>query len=242
MFQTDLSTGVTFRAKTSFIEYHFNKTSAFPGVNFTLQFSSTSCKGDLILVTSRDTDNFFKIVLENEVISTFYYKLGDRHFSVQATLPVNKTFCDGQKHVIQFKLYGRMIRYSADGGQELKIEDTKVNKATFSKPDKIVLGGISSNKFDGCVYSASVFFHWKKYPIRNVKVNILERYLNRDPRVSSAAVFVGACPESEATDVHKIQGMLKIPVHATHAAKQTIFKLVRSHNMIKRKCCHILQS
>ncbi|KAL9973898.1 hypothetical protein ACROYT_G020405 [Oculina patagonica] len=76
----DLNNGVTFRAKTSYIEYHFNTTSAFLGAIFRLEFSSTSCKGDLILVTSRDTENFFKIYLEEENKITFYYKHGRWRF------------------------------------------------------------------------------------------------------------------------------------------------------------------
>ncbi|KAJ7393039.1 hypothetical protein OS493_008327 [Desmophyllum pertusum] len=74
----DLGNGVTFRAKTSYIEYHFNKTSAFLGATFRLEFSSTSCKGDLMLVTSRDTDNFFKLSLEEKNKIAFNYRLGDR--------------------------------------------------------------------------------------------------------------------------------------------------------------------
>lgn len=198
-------TGVTFRARTSFIAYHFNKTSSFPGITFRLEFSSTSCKGDLILVTSMDTDNFFKIVLDNEVKTTFHYKLGDGDFSVSAIVPANKSFCDGQRHIVRFERYGKTIKYGVDDGQEVQTNESGITIATFSKPDKIVLGGISSNKFDGCVYSASVLFYWKKHLSRNIKVNIIERYLKKDPRIWSDDVFVGACPDSTKVIYHKSQ-------------------------------------
>ena len=205
--KTDASIrGVTFRARTSFIAYHFNKTSSFPGITFRLEFSSTSCKGDLILVTSMDTDNFFKIVLDNEVKTTFHYKLGDGDFSVSAIVPANKSFCDGQRHIVRFERYGKTIKYGVDDGQEVQTNESGITIATFSKPDKIVLGGISSNKFDGCVYSASVLFYWKKHPSRNIKVNIIERYLKKDPRIWSDDVFVGACPDSTKVIYHKNQG------------------------------------
>lgn len=224
MFQTDLNKGVTFRAKTSFIEYHFNTTSAFLGAIFRLEFSSTSCKRDLILVTSRDTDNFFRIYLEEENKITFYYKHGDGDFDVQISLPGNKTFCDGQRHSIAVKRYGKIITYRADDGVEKQEEDTNVKIAIFSKPDKIILGGISKNKFDGCVFSALVLFHWKTDLSKNVSVDIIESYLKRDPRVRYAAVFVGACPNSESPGAggYEIQGKLMRPYIYTiiHAAKQ----------------------
>ena len=196
-FQTVLENGVTFRAKTSYIEYHFNTTSAFLGAIFKLEFSSTSCKGDLIHVTSRDTDNFFKISLEEEDRINFYYKHEDGEFNLRISLSHNKTFCDGQRHNIELKRYGKMVTYSADGGEEMQTKDKNVKKAIFSKPDKITLGG-SNNKFDGCVFSALVFFHWKTALSKNVSVNIIERYLKKDPRVHSTAVFPAACPKSKS--------------------------------------------
>ena len=201
MHQTDLKNGVTFRAKTSFIEYHFNKTSNFPRAFFRLQFSSVSCKGDLILVTSRDTENFFRIYLEEGNNITFYYKHGDGDFKVYLSLPGNKSFCDGKRHNIEFKRYEKIITYKADDGVEKQKEDENVKTAIFSKPDKIILGGISKNKFDGCVFSALVLFHWKTGLSKNVSVDIIERYLKRDPRVNSGAVFVGACPNSESSGI-----------------------------------------
>lgn len=63
----------------------------------------------------------------------------------------------------------------------------------FSKLDKIVFGGIFSNKFDGCVYSVLVLFYWKKYLSRNIKVNIIECYFKKDFRIWLDDVFVGVC-------------------------------------------------
>ncbi|XP_020618709.1 uncharacterized protein LOC110056548 [Orbicella faveolata] len=90
-----------------------------------------------------------------------------------------------------------MVTYSTDGGEEMQTKDTSVKIAIFSKPDKITLGG-SNDKFDGCMFSALVLFHWKTDLSKNVSVNIIERYLKRDPRVHSAAVFPGACPNSKS--------------------------------------------
>lgn len=179
------------------MEYHFNTTSAFLGAIFQLEFSSTSCKGDLILVTSRDTDNFFKISLEEEDKVNFYYKHEDGDFNLRISPSHNKTFCDGQIHNIEVKRYGKMVTYSTDGGEEMQTKDTSVKIAIFSKPDKITLGG-SNDKFDGCMFSALVLFHWKTDLSKNVSVNIIERYLKRDARVHSAAVFPGACPNSKS--------------------------------------------
>ena len=148
-------------------------------------------------VTSRDTDNFFKISLEEEDRINFYYKHEDGEFNLRISLSHNKTFCDGQRHNIELKRYGKMVTYSADGGEEIQTKDKNVKKAIFSKPDKITLGG-SNNKFDGCVFSALVFFHWKTALSKNVSVNIIERYLKKDPRVHSTAVFPAACPKSKS--------------------------------------------
>ena len=160
-----------------------------------------------MLVTSRDTDNFFKISLEETNKIAFNYRLGDRDFKVEMTAPVKKTFCDVQRHRIEFKRYGKLINYSADGGEEMQKEDNDV-KASFSKPDKIVLGGISTSKFDGCIYNAFVLFHWKTVlsSIKNIGVNIVELYLEKNPSVHSAAVFVGACPDTESSGGYQLQG------------------------------------
>jgi len=147
-------------------------------------------------VTSRDTDNFFKISLEEDKIN-FYYKREDGDFNLPISLPHNKTFCDGQRHNIEVKRYGKMVNYSADGGEEMHTKDTNVKKAIFSKPDKITLGG-SNNKFDGCVFRASVLFHCKTDLSKTVSVDIMERYLKRDTMVRSAAVFTGVCPNSKS--------------------------------------------
>ncbi|KAL9973899.1 hypothetical protein ACROYT_G020406 [Oculina patagonica] len=104
----------------------------------------------------------------------------------------------GKRHSIEVKRYGKIITYRADSGVEKQEEDKNVKIAIFSKPDKIILGGISKNKFDGCVFSAPVLFHWKTGLSKNVSVDIIKSYLKRDPRVHSAAVFVGACPNSES--------------------------------------------
>ena len=162
-------------------------------------------------MTSRDTDNFFKIYLEEEEEKiNFHYKHEDGDFTLRISLPHNKTFCDGQRHSIEVKRYGKMITYSADGGEEMQTQDTNVKTAIFSKPDKISLGG-SNNKFDGCMFSASVLFHWKTDLSENVSVNIIERFLKKDPRVHSAAVFPRACPNSEspAKGDYEIRGELK---------------------------------
>lgn len=79
----------------SFIVYYFNKILFFLGIIFRFEFLLISCKGDLILVISMDIDNFFKIVLDNEVKIIFYYKFGDGDFSVLVIVFVNKFFCDG---------------------------------------------------------------------------------------------------------------------------------------------------
>ena len=203
-----MENGVTFRAKTSYIGYNFTTTSAFLGAIFRLEFSSTSCKGDLIIVTSRDTDNFFKISLEEEEEKVnFYYKHEDGEFNLRISLPHNETFCDGQRHSIEVKRYGKMVTYSADGGEEMQTEDTNVKIAIFSKPDQITLGG-SNNKFDGCMFSALVLFHWKTDLNKNVSISIIERYLKRDPRVHSSAVFPGACSESPAKGDYEIRSYL----------------------------------
>lgn len=205
-----MNNGVTFRAQTSYIEYHFNTTSAVLGPIFKLEFSSTRCKGDLIQVTSRDTDNFFRIYLEEENKVTFYYKHGNGDFDVQMSLPGNETFCDGRRHSIEINRYGKDITYRADNGVVKQEEDTSVRVATFSKPDKIMVGGTSKSKFDGCVFRALVLFHWKTDSSKNVSVDIIERFLKGDPRVRSAAVFVGGCPSSQIPETggYEIQGKL----------------------------------
>lgn len=197
--------GVTFRAKTSYLEYRLNTTSAFPGAFFRLEFSSTSCKADLLFVTSRDTGHFYRISLEEEKKITFFYKLEDGEFDVSISLAGNRTFCDGEKHSIEFRRYGKTVSSKADNNLENNEEETKVRKIIFSKPDKIVLGGISSNKFDGCMYSAIIQFYWK-HGIRNISLNLIKQYLKGDSKVISADLFTGACPETRAEGSNVLKG------------------------------------
>ena len=97
------------------------------------------------MVTSRDTDHFYRISLEEENKITFYYRLEDGEFDVQMSLPENKTFCDGLKHSREFKRYGKIVTFKADGGLEYKADETRIRKVIFSKPDRIVLGGIKTH-------------------------------------------------------------------------------------------------
>lgn len=170
-----------------------------------IEFSTTSCKGDLLLVTSRDTDHFYRITLAEKNKITFYYRLEDGEFNVQRSLPENKVFCDGQKHSIEFNRYGKLVTSTADSELEQKNEETRVRKAIFSKPDKISIGGKSNNKFDGCMYNAIILFYWK-HDFRNISVNLIERYLKGDSKVHSADLFTGACPDTRAGGVKQIPG------------------------------------
>ena len=200
-----MNDGVTFRAKTSYIEYRLNTTSAFLGAYFRLEFSSTSCKADLLFVTSRDTSHFYRISLEDEKKITFFYKLEDGEFDVPVTFVGNRTFCDGEKHSIEFNRYGKNVNSKADDGPDNKEEEKGIKKAIFSKPDKIFLGGITNNKFDGCMYSAIILFYWK-HNNNNISLNLIEQYLKGDSKVLSADVFTGACPGTRARDGNVLQG------------------------------------
>ena len=157
------------------------------------------------MVTSRDTDHFYRISLEEENKIAFYYRLEDGEFDVQMSLPENKTFCDGLKHSIEFKRYGKIVTFKADGGLEYKADETRIRKVIFSKPDRIVLGGILNNKFDGCMYSAIVLFYWKQ-DVRNISVNLIDQYLKGDRKVDSADLFTGACPSTGAGSLKEVQG------------------------------------
>ena len=148
-------------------------------------------------MTSRDTDDFYRISLEQNKIA-FYYKINDEEFDAQVSLPGNKTFCDGRKHTVEFNRYSKTVTSKTDSGLERKKEETRMNagRINFSKPDKIVLGGISSNKFDGCMYNAVILFYSSNI-FSNITLNLIERYIKGDSNVHSAAVFVGACPSTD---------------------------------------------
>lgn len=124
---------------------------------------------------------------------------------MSVSLVGNRSFCDGEKHSIEFSRYGRTVTSKADNSLENNEEETRVRKVIFSKPDKIVLGGISNNKFDGCMYSAIILFYWK-HDIRNISLNLVEQYLKGDSKVLSADLFTGACPETRAESGNVLQG------------------------------------
>lgn len=172
--------------------YHFNATAPFPGVHFRLQFSSTNCETNLLSVTSRDTDHFYRIFLQNNTI-TLYIKLEDGKFEISVSLSGNKTFCDGVKHSVEFNRYGQNFLSEADGKEHSRYKEPRIRKVIFSKPDKILIGGMSENKFDGCIYSARIHFYWKKGS-QNVSVDLLGQYVKGDSRVRFTDVFLGGCP------------------------------------------------
>lgn len=176
------------------MEYHFNNTSAFPGVHFSLEFSSTNCKADLIHVKSRDTDHFYRIFLQEDNIITFSNKLEDGEFNISVSLSGKQTFCDGEKHRVEFNRYGAILSSKADGEKEYRHKEPGIRKVIFSKPDKVVIGGISETKFDGCIHKAIVLFYWKR-DLKNISINLLAQYLKGDSRVRYADVFLGACPD-----------------------------------------------
>ena len=193
-FHTALSDGVSFRAQNSFIQYEFSATMSFIGTILTLEFSTTSCLGDLVLITSRDTDQFYLVSLEDENRIKFYYKLNDGQFNVELLAPQQKTFCDGQRHKVEFKRYGRSVLCRIDGGQEKKNTEMGIKTAIFSKPDKILLGGSSGKKFDGCIIDAQFIFQWKN---ESLSVNPITSFLKSDPNIKDNDVFAGACSSRE---------------------------------------------
>lgn len=165
-----------------------------------LEFSSTKCNGDLLLITSRDTDDLYRISFHEQNKATFYYIINGEEFEVPVSLPGNLTFCDGRRHSVEFNRYPKTktVTSKADDGQQKDTKEDRpgMTRIGFSKPDKIELGGLSGNKFDGCIYNAIVLFYSSNI-FTNISVNVIERYTKEDPNVRSAYVFLGACPGTE---------------------------------------------
>ena len=92
----------------------------------------------------------------------------------------------------------KTVTSKADDGQQKDTKEDRpgMTRIGFSKPDKIELGGLSGNKFDGCIYNAIVLFYSSNI-FTNISVNVIERYTKEDPNVRSAYVFLGACPGTE---------------------------------------------
>lgn len=175
-------------------------TSSFLGAYLRLEFSSTECNGDLLLVTSKDTDDLYRISFDEQNKTIFYYRINGEEFEVPVSLPGNQTFCDGRRHSVEFNKYSKTktVTSKADDGQQKDTKEDRpgMTRIGFSKPDKIELGGLSGNKFDGCIYNAIVLFYSSNI-FTNISLNVIERYTKEDPNVHSAYVFLGACPGTE---------------------------------------------
>ena len=176
---TDISTDITIEAPHKirdpdrsvcfadmegiFQDYGNKKIERFPvyhtvkGFDIQLRFSAEKCTGQLVEITSRDTNQFLRITLLDigPIRMSFSTPIGKGQLNL--AMPSKGGFCDGKRHSLSLSIYRGVVSYGVDKVTPVRFYVARL-RAPFSSPANIIIGrGIK-----GCVSGSTVVnrFNW----------------------------------------------------------------------------------
>ena len=114
-----------------------------------------SCGGDLVEITSQNTDEF--LLLRLDPVSKelkFSYKSfnGDGSFMISAPLG---DFCDEARHTFALSRRNEKVNYTVDGQSESTFDVDRLSKP-FPNMEKIIVGRKGDTGFKGCITGVKV--------------------------------------------------------------------------------------
>lgn len=118
--------------------------------------------GDIIHITSRDTEQFFKLSLDSAEKLVFSYRGQGGDGSVDIKPPQGQSFCEN-RHTFALSRRGKKLNYTIDGVRGPSQETNRLD-GLFSRMEKVIVGLKGDKGFKGCITGAKVtssFFEGK---------------------------------------------------------------------------------
>lgn len=149
--------GATF-GQDSQLTYTFPTAESVPGVDIVVGFKvekKDSCGGDIIEITSQNTDENFLLRLDPTTKKLkFSYKSfgGDSSFEID---PPGSGFCDENRHTFALSRRNEKLNYTVDGQSKPVKKDNRLAKP-FPRMEKIIVGRKGDAGFKGCITGVKV--------------------------------------------------------------------------------------
>ena len=150
--------GASFQEKDSQLTYTFPKPEDFPGVDIVVGFKvkgKDSCGGDIVEITSQNTDDNFLLRLDAVTKNLkFSYKSfdGDGSFTIK---PPSSDFCDETRHRFAVSRRNKKVNFTVDGQSQAAVEEERLSKP-FSKMYEVIIGRKGDTGFKGCITGVKV--------------------------------------------------------------------------------------
>ncbi|KAL9986946.1 hypothetical protein ACROYT_G001164 [Oculina patagonica] len=133
------------------------KTKRFPvyktvkGFDIYLRFTAEKCTGQLVEITSRDTNQYLRITLLEIGPIRLSYKTAIGKGQLDLAMPYKSGFCDGKRHLLTLSLFRGVVSYGVDRAAPKRFYVSRLG-APFSSPSNIVVG----RGLEGCITGSTV--------------------------------------------------------------------------------------
>ena len=150
--------GASFEEKDSQLTYTFPKPEDFPGVDIVVGFKvkdKDSCGGDIVEITSQNTDDNFLLRLDpvSKNLKFFYKSFGgDGSFTIK---PTNSDFCDETRHTFALSRRNKKVNYTVDGQSQPVVQEDRLANL-FPRMEKIIIGRTGVTGWKGCITGVKV--------------------------------------------------------------------------------------
>ena len=146
-----------------FQDYGSKKTQRFPvyhivkGFDIQLRFSTETCKGQLVEITSEDTNHFLRIALPDigPIRVSYSTPNGKSHSNLAVSL--KGEVCDGKRHSLWLSIYRGLVSYGVDKVPPVRFYVALLRRL-FPSPANIIIG----KGLKGCVSGSMVVLRVNK--------------------------------------------------------------------------------
>lgn len=153
-----LDYGASFAEQESEITYTYPTPENVPGVDIVLGFKANSkdkCGGDLLKITSKDTQDFFLFSINSKknLVVSFKSTLGDGEYEISPSK--NDDFCNGNRHTFSFVRRNEKLNFTVDGKDTQEMKNNRLRNP-FPRMEKIIVGKQGDTGFKGCLTGVKV--------------------------------------------------------------------------------------
>lgn len=157
-YYCSLDYGASFAEQASELTYTYPNPENAAGVDIVVGFKANSadkCGGDLLKITSKDSQDFFRISINSnkKLVFSFKSSLGDGSFEINP--PENEDFCDLNRHTFSLIRRNDKLNYTVDGKDKKQRTDNRL-KNPFPRMQTIIVGKKGDTGFKGCLTGVKV--------------------------------------------------------------------------------------
>lgn len=140
-----------------FQNYGNKKTARFPvyktvmGFDIDLRFSAEMCAGQLVEITSRDTNQYLRITLLDIGPLRLSFSTSIGKGQLDLAMRSKGRFCDGKRHSLVLSVWRGVVSFGVDRVSPVRFYVSRL-RAPFSSPANIVIG----RGLQGCVSGSTV--------------------------------------------------------------------------------------